>query len=88
MSDYQKTSNIYDQLLIKGKTGIINQDFSDLVVEGGILAKGGIMLGDIDPTGKDNTLLAGTLFYKNDNLYYIKDDGSENLLTNTTNTNY
>ena len=39
MSNYQKISNVYDQLLVKGKTGIINQDFSDLVVEGGILAK-------------------------------------------------
>ena len=84
MSDYQKTSNVYDQLLIKGKTGIINQDFSDLVVEGGILAKGGIMLGDIDINGKNSKLLAGTVFYENDNLYFINDEGTKIKLHNTS----
>lgn len=83
MSDYQKTSNVYDQLLIKGKTGIINQDFSDLVVEGGILAKGGIMLGDIDTNGKDSTLLAGTVFYEGNTVYFINDHGYKIKLHNT-----
>ena len=81
--DVLKTE-VLDYMKIRGSSGIINQNIADIVIDGGLLSKQGIMVGQakvggqvVDAKTTYSTEYSGTLSFnkKNNELVIIKKDG-------------
>ena len=84
-NDKVTKTGYYDYLKIRGNNGIVNQNISDLVVDGGTISKQGVKIGRAKIGGKfveANVVYskdyAGTLSYneEDDELVIVKKDGT------------